>query len=228
MRFFSGATKALFLLGMVSCINSSWAQSAPAALDAEENATLRRALEERISSIQQDQSSYQQMMQEGKERTTLCKTCHGADGMAVKANTPNLAGQNPVYIVDQFQRFGDGQRNDFFMSSLSKSFSKEDKVKIALYYSSLPTKTSGGGESELIGQGKTLFTDVCSSCHGADGKGQEGYARLAGQRPDYVVKMLKEFRDRTGRRNNPWMSAVAMKLSDDDMDAIAAYVASIQ
>lgn len=40
--------------------------------------------------------------------------------------------------------------------------------------------------------------------------------------------MLKEFKERTGRRNNPWMSGVALKLSDTDMEALAAYIASLK
>jgi len=228
MRWFSGAAVALLLSGIVLGGSHSWAQGASAALNTDEAAALRKALEERIRSIREDPEGYQRMMEEGRHRTTLCKTCHGVDGMAVRPNVPNLAGQNPVYIVDQFKRFGDGRRNDFFMSSLAKSFSEEDKIKIALYYASLPMKSSAGGKVELIGQGKRIFGNICSKCHGADGRGKEGYARLAGQRPDYVVKMLKEFRAHTGRRKNPWMTAVAVKLSDQDIEAVAAYVASIK
>ena len=187
----------------------------------------RRVLEQRIEEIRQDNDLFQQTMEEGRNRTVLCRTCHGEDGMAVKALVPNLAGQNPVYIMDQFRRFGDGRRYDFLMTGLAKSFSDEDKLKIAVYYSSLPMKSSGGGRMELMEQGKSIFTEVCSRCHGSDGLGTEGYARLAGQRPDYVVKMLREFRDRTGRRINPWMSGVAIKLSDQDMEAVAAYLANM-
>ena len=148
--------------------------------------------------------------------------------MALKEVTPNLAGQNPVYIVDQFQRYGDGRRNDYWMSSLAKTFSVEDKIKIALYYAEMEMKSSGGGDPTLMSEGERIFKQACVSCHGADGRGQEGYARLAGQRYDYVVKMLKEFRDRTGKRINVWMTGVAIRLSDKDIEAVSTYLANLK
>ncbi|MET0094314.1 MAG: cytochrome C, partial [Sedimenticola sp.] len=101
---------------------------------------LRKRLESRIEQMKGEEGGLEKMQKEGRDRTVLCKTCHGVDGIAVKELVPNLAGQNPVYLVDQFKRFGDGRRNDFFMSALAKSFSEEDKIKISLYYSSMEMK----------------------------------------------------------------------------------------
>lgn len=212
----------------LTALRAADAQTEGSMAATEEEMQLRKELEGRIAEIQASPEKLKEAMALGQERTPLCKTCHGADGIAVKPLVPNLAGQNPVYIADQFLRFKDGRRNDFMMSNLAKTFTKEDKMKIAIFYSSLPSKAVGGGKTELIAQGKALFQAQCSGCHGADAKGQEGYARLAGQQPDYTVKMLKEFRDRTGKRYNAWMSAVAMKLKDEDMDAVAAFLASLK
>ncbi len=193
----------------------------------EEDLALRNQLEARIAEITKNPREHKAMIREGRDRTVLCTTCHGEDGMAVKEVTPNLAGQNPVYIVDQFQRYGDGRRNDYWMSSLAMTLSVEDKIKIALYYADMEMKASGGGDPTLMATGEKLFKDICVGCHGADGRGQEGYARLAGQRYDYVVKMLKEFRDRTGKRINVWMTGVAIRLSDRDIEAVATYLANL-
>jgi cytochrome c553 len=78
-----------------------------------------------------------------------------------------------------------------------------------------------------MAKGEKLFKEMCVSCHGQDGRGQEGYARLAGQQYDYVSKMLKEFRDRTGKRINVWMTGVAIRLSDQDIEALATYLANL-
>lgn len=193
----------------------------------EEDLALRNQLEARISEITKDSELHKQMVREGRDRTVLCNTCHGEDGLAVLPLTPNLAGQNPVYIVDQFQRYGDGRRNDYWMSNLAKTISVEDKIKIALYFSEMKMLPSGGGHQALLARGEQLFKEDCVNCHGHDGRGQEGYARLAGQRYDYVVKMLREFRDRTGKRHNVWMTSVAIRLSNEDIDALATYLANL-
>jgi cytochrome c553 len=194
----------------------------------EEDLQLRKSLESRIEAIAKNRKLRKQMVKEGRERTVLCNTCHGEDGIAIQPLAPNLAGQNPAYTVDQFQRFGDGRRNDYLMSNLAKTFSFEDKIKIALYYADMEMKPSGGGNLALLAEGEKIYKDYCVKCHGEDGRGQEGYALLAGQRHDYVVKMLKEFRDRTGKRTNVWMTGVAIRLSDKDMEAVATYLANLK
>ncbi|WP_428605878.1 c-type cytochrome [Sedimenticola sp.] len=215
---------ALLLLGFT--VGMAYAQSP--APDLATQQSIIHELEPRIDALKSDPKQLAQMIDEGRSRTILCRTCHGKEGIAVKEMVPNLAGQNPVYIVDQFQRFGDGRRYDYLMSGLAKSFSDEDKIKIALFYSTLKPQASHDGDPALIPEGEKLFTTICSECHGKDGHGQKGYARLAGQRTDYVVKMLKEFRDRTGRRSNPWMTAVAFKLSEQQMQAVASYIANLE
>ncbi|MCG8068270.1 MAG: c-type cytochrome [Candidatus Thiodiazotropha taylori] len=202
--------------------------AASAEVDTDQEMQLRNMLEKRISEIANNEKLKQSMAKEGRNRTVLCNTCHGTDGMATQPLTPNLAGQNPVYIVDQFQRFGDGRRNDYLMSNLAKTFTLEDKIKIAIYYAEMDMKLSGGGKPELMQKGKQIYKEVCVECHGDNGRGQEGYARLAGQRYDYVVKMLKEFRDRTGKRTNVWMTGVAIRLNDQDMEAVATYLANLK
>ncbi len=66
----------------------------------------------------------------------------------------------------------------------------------------------------------------CQPCHGLDGIAKiPGAAHLAGQEEVYLVKALKDFK--TGARNNEMMSVLAPGLSDQDIDDLAAYYASI-
>jgi cytochrome c553 len=66
----------------------------------------------------------------------------------------------------------------------------------------------------------------CNSCHKEDFSGQGETARLAGQRPDYLIKSLEDFRkgDRRGRGMGAMME-VSVTLHDDDIKMIAAYLA---
>lgn len=190
---------------------------------------LRVQLQEKISQLTSNEKDKKRMMNEARKRVRLCKACHGEDGNAIVARVPSLAGQNPVYLVDQFMRFGDGRRTDATMNSLAKVIKDEDKIKLAIYFSEQAMKPAGDGKAELIERGRDRYSLLCVDCHGNDGRGnKDGYARLAGQRADYIVKILKEFKNQTGRRSNPWMSARANALSDTDIEAVAAYLANMQ
>lgn len=69
---------------------------------------------------------------------------------------------------------------------------------------------------------------VCQACHGADGNATTDpqYARLAGQWGDYLVHSLKAYR--SGERADPVMGAFAKPLSDEDIDDLASYYASLE
>ena len=115
------------------------------------------------------------------------------------------------------------------MANLAKTFNQEDKIRLALYFSEQEMIPAGGGDPELLERGKEIYVELCVECHGEDAKGKEGYARLAGQRPEYVVKMLKEFKAPTGLRYNEWMFARAnMIKTEKDMLAIATYLAQLE
>ncbi|MCW8883292.1 MAG: cytochrome c4 [Sedimenticola sp.] len=72
--------------------------------------------------------------------------------------------------------------------------------------------------------GKTKSA-TCLACHGADGNSANAvWPKLAGQHPNYIKKQLQEFKG--GARKNDLMSPMAMPLSDQDMDDLAAYFSS--
>ncbi len=81
---------------------------------------------------------------------------------------------------------------------------------------SLPTLAAGSADA---GQAKSV---TCVACHGTDGNSiSPEWPNLAGQHPSYLVKQLKAFRD--GQRENALMSPMAMGLSDQDIEDLAAY-----
>ena len=77
--------------------------------------------------------------------------------------------------------------------------------------------------------GKLKFT-TCTGCHSIPGY-TNAYPtyhvpRLGAQNADYIVAALNEYK--VGDRKHPTMHANAFSLSDQDIDDIAAYVASIK
>ena len=150
-----------------------------------------------ISDIEKKQSSpeiKQKAMIMGKERAVLCTQCHGADGNSTKPGVPNLASQNPVYLLNQIEKFADGRRKNFVMNALSKNFSRDDKQNLAIFYASMKVNAAETN-IQLSEKGKPIYAKQCSVCHGESGIGQADFARLAGQRTDYVEITLKRFRD---------------------------------
>jgi cytochrome c553 len=68
---------------------------------------------------------------------------------------------------------------------------------------------------------------MCSTCHGANGISQIPNApHLAGQPAIYIVEQMKAYRG--GKRSHEVMNVVAKPLSDADIDALAAWYASIK
>jgi len=74
---------------------------------------------------------------------------------------------------------------------------------------------------------KVATTGACGTCHGADYKGAGDVPRLAGQHSLYLIRQLKDMQ--TGARkdkNVALMKPVVANLSDREMVAVAAYLAS--
>ncbi|MFZ2236468.1 MAG: cytochrome c [Dokdonella sp.] len=74
--------------------------------------------------------------------------------------------------------------------------------------------------------GKTKSV-TCQACHGADGAANVDpqYPRLAGQYRDYLSRALHEYK--SGKRENAIMAGFSATLSEEDMDDLAAYFASL-
>ncbi|MDR9436194.1 MAG: c-type cytochrome [Thiohalophilus sp.] len=182
-----------------------------------------------------DPGARQQAMQAGRNRALLCSYCHGNDGNSVKPDVPNLASQNPVYLLDQIGKFARGERKNFVMNSLAKDFSLDDKVNLAIYYASQAVKARPQAEG-LAARGQRLYTQRCISCHGEQGHGTAEYARLASQRPEYLRLTLERFRSYgrgeqhagEGVRRSPIMEPIASHLSDEDIEVLAAYLAGLE
>lgn len=194
----------------------------------EKDLAAREQLAAMVDKILENPEVNDRIVQTGQERTVFCNVCHGEDGNSVRPGVPNLASQNPVYLLDQFQRFSDGRRYDRAMSSLAASFTEEEKVLLALYYSSMKVHPTDVEDKAQVSRGKKVYDVACAQCHGENGRGEKGYARLASQKSDYVLKMLKEFRSYTGRRANPWMTVVTNSLSEEEMLDVAAYVSTLK
>ena len=167
--------------------------------------------------------------------TTVCAACHGADGRGTAPTNPNLAAQHGDYIAAQLAAFKAGTRPSPIMQPMAAPLTPEDMASVGAYYGALKPVESTARDKALASRGEKLWragikgvnAPACAGCHGAAGHGIPAqYPRLAGQNADLSFGWLKAYA--TGARAHPVMSAVAAKLPENDMKALAEYIAGLR
>lgn len=157
-----------------------------------------------------------------------CVACHGQKGVSPMAGSPSLAAQPDIFLQYQLVFMRDGVRDAGVMKAVVKTLTDEDIRELGAYYAALPPpppfKASGQVDEQRITE--LMKQRHCDSCHKSDYSGQGESARLAGQRPEYLVKALSDYRAGTRRgRGLAVMMEVSITLRDEDMQMIAAYLA---
>lgn len=83
------------------------------------------------------------------------------------------------------------------------------------------------GHAANVNAGKTRAAAACSVCHGQLGLSTLPNApHLAGQPQIYLSEQLRNYR--SGKRSHEVMSLIAKPLSDQDIEDLAAWYASIE
>jgi cytochrome c553 len=176
--------------------------------------------------------------QKSAEQTinNVCAACHGADGNSAITLNPKLAGQHPEYLEKQLTEFKSGKRANAVMSGMAAGLSEQEIKDIAAYFAAKKltlgqaTKNGAGSLGEKIYRGGIAATGVpaCAACHSPNGAGlPKQFPRLGGQHADYTLAQLKTFR--TGERANaPMMMAIAAKMTDAEMAAVADYIQGLR
>ncbi len=226
----SGAIFSVSLLGSLMIAATATVMAAP-----QDQPSERERIMAEIDKDLHNAQKLKDAIRAGKERSVLCGHCHGVDGNSLKSDIPNLAGQNTAYIVEQIGKFASGERKNFVMQTLASNFTFKDKVNLAVYYSSQEVKPIEA-DPGLAARGERIYKSVCFRCHGPDGRGETGYARLAGQKIEYVKMTLKRFRANANKSNrfdetkrtNANMEQVSARLSDEDIEGLAHYIALLK
>lgn len=167
----------------------------------------------------------------GKAKAEPCAACHGAEGRSSIAGMPSLAGQPDQFTQWQLVYFRSGTRKDAVMEAFAAGLSDADIRNLGAYYASLPPPPPLPREDRqpaLMERGARLAAQHnCGSCHTESYAGQLATSRLAGQREEYLVKALRDFK--TGARTGGGVAAmpgVAYRLTADDIEAVAHYLAT--
>ena len=165
-----------------------------------------------------------------------CVACHGAAGNSTITQNPKLAGQHDAYIQKQLHNFKGPDRNNAIMTGIAKAWGEDDVRNIAAYLEQQKPAPGSARNKNTVDLGKKIYragivekqVPACAGCHGPNGSGIPAqYARLAGQHQDYTIAQLTNFRTGT-RANSAQMTAVGKRMSDEEMQAVADYIAGLR
>lgn len=186
----------------------------------------------------------QAVLDRGKEVSALCIACHMESGSGSSIEgfeyRPRLTGMNPDYMIHQIQSFRDGTRVNASMKPFADLLTDEQMHDVSHYYASLPAIKADDFEvivsDDVLAHGKKLiykgdwdrYIPACVACHGVDAYGiGVSFPNINGQNPAYLKKAINDWKEET-RSNDPLelMSRVARRLTEKDIEAVAAYLAS--
>lgn len=180
-----------------------------------------------------------------------CNSCHGSLGLGDDSmGTPRLADQVFTYELKQLDDFASGARTDNTlqaMNGVASGLTAQERKDVAAYVHTLKSPFTGSDLRALEADGVTVGDrsrgrmivefgldgiPSCKSCHGFHGRSAGRiFPSLAGQRYVYLTNQLHYWRNGAqgkdmARTNDPMrmMEKVAAKLSDKDINDIAAFL----
>ncbi len=168
--------------------------------------------------------------------STLCVACHGEGGNSTEPTFPRLAGLQLEYLTKQLNDFMSGKRKSDVMAPMMAQIKADDVPGLAAYYAAQAPLRGSSADASRAAAGKALFDDgnttsglpACLGCYQTGAAGNERYPRLAGQHSAYTLQQMQAFKAST--RNNDKgkvMRAVAERMTDDEMAAVAEYLAGL-
>lgn len=163
-----------------------------------------------------------------QEKASVCSGCHGENGISQTENIPSLAGQPDQFIQWQLVFFRAGSRKNEQMQPIVEEITNEDIRNFGAYFSQLtPPKAEEDKDPDLSKKGAQVAAGRrCASCHTESFAGTKAVARLAGQREEYLVKSLHDYK--AGARVGGGVAAmadVAYHMSDEEITAVSHYLA---
>jgi cytochrome c553 len=166
-----------------------------------------------------------------------CTNCHGYQGRNASAIFPQLAGQQADYIEQELKKLRDRHRGDkyavAYMWGTTHSFTDEKISALADYYSAQKRAPGTPQNPAAVAAGQKIFVEGiksqkvedCASCHGDKALGSAKGPLLAGQHREYLERQLLALK--TGQRASTVMDITAKALTDEQIQQLAAYLASL-
>ena len=152
------------------------------------------------------------------------------DGVPPDKTFPVIWGQHQGYLYLQLRDFKSGTRKNDAMAPFVEGMERDDMMALAAYFSKKPwpdLRQPLAPDAVVARAVRTNTAVGCTGCHLAQYQGDGTQPRLAGQTKEYLAKSMLDFRTRE-RANNPGMSDLMIATPEDDLAAMAEYLAGLQ
>jgi cytochrome c553 len=169
---------------------------------------------------------------QAKANLETCFACHGEGAVSQVEDVPSIAAEPTYFTQWQLVFYRSGSLKSELMTPVAAELSNDDIRSIGDAVAALPPPkppTTPDDRPELTKLGAQLAVERhCNNCHAANFAGQQAAARLAGQREEVLLKALHDYK--AGKRTGTGVAAmpeIAYSLSDDEMQALAHYLARL-
>jgi cytochrome c553 len=162
------------------------------------------------------------------ERAAPCLACHGEKGQSETPEIPSLGGQPAPYLLIQLYLFREKQRTVEVMNLVTKDFTDDDLRAFSDLIAKLPPPQPAGdaGDVARVQNGRALITQHrCNSCHNLDLSGKENVPRIAGQREDYLLRTMREYKSNARHGYEATMAEVLAPINDAQIADLAHTIA---
>ena len=168
--------------------------------------------------------------QDMSAKLAVCGACHGPDGNSSMVGSPSLAGQPKIFLENNLIMIREGIRNIPVMKGQLDGLSDPQIIALAKFYSAQVLKPEPGKRDEALYERGQLLSKqaLCGTCHLPDYVGREQMPRLAGQREDYLLHNMRQFRNNQATGRDTIMAASLYGMNDDDLRAIAQYLSQLK
>jgi cytochrome c553 len=154
----------------------------------------------------------------GKTAAAACAGCHGNQGVSTNPAAPNLAGQDAQYLVSTLQAYKNKSRNDETMKGLAAALDNRAMKDMAAFYAVQPPQPLNVRRPLTTAE----WVQKCDRCHGVNGNSVDPFLpAIAGQRVEYLEKVLRDFRARVHQSST--MAVMSDALTEADIENLAAY-----
>ena len=165
-----------------------------------------------------------------EERLAPCLACHGEHGQSEQPEVPSLGAQPAFYVMVQLYMFREKLRTVEPMNAMTQGLTDDELRSMADVIAKLPPPrpVEDTGDPARLERARALIQQHrCNFCHNPNFSGAQQVPRLAGQREDYLVKALREYKNNPRRAYDAAMADVLYAISDEQLLDLAYFLARL-